>query len=1357
MKISHLLYLFAILDCCMAMGQETNKLNVSEENLNFHLLDVSSGLSHNFVNDIYQDSLGFIWIATYDGLNRYDGKKFLQFKTQINEPHATLANNYIQDIEISQDNLLLATDAGLNSYNLRNNTFRLLNEKKGLYNNASVIQELPDGNIVVASYHEGIKVANKGLDNISSLRDFLNSNMEIPSTEISTIDIQGDSIMWIGSFDMGLWKISLNNGTITHSSNLPNLELPSPVVNRIYIDSQQNIWIGTRNGLLVKTHEGESIYLRSSAEFQKGLSDDDILSFQEDQFGQMWIGTRNGGLNILNISHLTGRNHPTIRWYLPRNDGKSVYNRTVTSIFKDRHENMWLATPTGVIFVKPGGEQINLIKQLNFGTNSISHNRIGSLAKASGNTVWVGTDGGGLDLYDPDKGSIKHFQHNEDDPNSLSNNYLISLYQQSSDSLWVGTYQGGLNLLNPQTGKNKHYLQGSTSNGSDVRVIFESHTNVLWIGTNRGGLFEYNSKKDEFNYIESLGKIDIRDIAEDERGNLWLGTYGSGIIIYNPDEGTIREYNQANFKGMTNVIFSLLILPDGNILAGSRYGGLLKINPELKKIENFTEKNGLSNNTINSMIQQDSVYVWMGSYNGLNRYNTQTNQILNISSLNNIQEGEFNIGAAVMNEEGKLFFGGNNGLNIFDPTNFTPSENQLPLRFIGLRVLNRDINISKNDKNAILKEALPYVDTINLNYNQSTFSIDFVALKYPTAKNLTYSYKLENYNDFWIDNQNSGTANFTGVPPGDYNFIVKTDSGLGEGNTKNLHIRIIPPFWQTIPAYILMALFIILSIWLVMRYYSERIKLKNSLLFEQKQRTLEHDLNEERFRFFTAFSHELKTPLTLILAPVQNLLSKEPSKDSKKDLLFIQRNAKKLFKSIDMLLRFRKAEEGMTKIILEPHDLPSRVRRWVKTYAALAKDKKITLNYIGPIESRIFKIDIEKIEIIVSNLISNALKYCDKGDQIEVNFLSNDMGFEIKVQDSGKGILPNDLPHIFDWYYRANTAENRAGTGVGLALSKSFAELHGGNIIAESKINEGTNFCLKIPIKEMEFPSKEDFAKELDELEEPAEINQILNFDSQLAYVTSSENRKLILIIDDNKEILSFLNSIFKKDYDIIHAINGLEGVKKAQKYVPDIIISDLMMPKKSGFDVCADLKGNFATSHIPIILLTADTAIESMNIGYEEGADDYITKPFNTQLLKTRVQNLLESRESLKKSFKKKIEPTDESNKVSSGLVSKEKTFLKKLDETIWKHIATNSANVNDIAKDVGMSRASLYRKLKALTDQSINEYIRNLKIEQAADLITHENYTVSQACYEVGFNNIKYFRKIFKERFGKNPSDFK
>lgn len=1339
------------------MGQQNYKQNVSEDNLNFHLLDVSSGLSHNFVNDITQDSLGFIWIATYDGLNRYDGKNFLQFKNQIDETTPGLANNYVQDIEISQEKLFLATDAGLNLYDLRKNSFRLFDEKEGLYNNASVIKKLPDGHIIIASYHNGIKVANEGLNSISSLQAYLESNESIPSKEISTIEIQADSIIWIGSFDKGLWKISLKNHKIKNSSDLTDLKLPSQVVNRIYIDSQENVWIGTRNGLVVRTHDGKSVYLKSSLEFQKGLSDNEILSFQEDEFGRMWIGTRNGGLNILNISNLLEENQLKIKWYLPRNDGKSVFNRTVGAIFKDRDKNMWLSTPIGVTFVKPGGEQINLIKQQNFGTNSISHNRIGSLAKATENQVWIGTDGGGLDLYSPDKGRIKHFQHNENDPSSLSNDYLISIYQQSPDSLWVGTYQGGLNLLNPQTGKTRHYLQGSTSNGSDVRVIYESKAKILWIGTNRGGLFKYNFSRDEFKYIERLGKIDIRSIAEDKKGNLWLATYGSGIMIYNPLDNSVVEYNQSNFKGMTNVIFSILILPEGDILAGSRYGGLLRINPESKEIQRFTEKDGLSNNTINSMIRQDSTYIWMGSYNGLNRYNTKTNQILNISSLNNIQEGEFNIGAAIMNEQGKLFFGGNNGLNIFDPKDFTPSENELPLRFIGLRVLNRDINILDSDKNDILKETLPYVDTINLAYNQSTFSIDFAALKYPTAKNITYSYRLENYNDFWIDNQNSGTANFTSVPPGEYNFMVKTDSGLGEGNTKNLHVNIIPPFWQTIPAYIIMILLVVVSIWLITRYYSERIKLKNSLLFERKQRSLEHDLNEERFRFFTAFSHELKTPLTLILAPVQNLLSKHAEKETKKDLLFIQRNAKKLYKSIDMLLRFRKAEEGMTKISLEPHDLPSRVRRWVKSYSPLAKDKNITLNYVGPVESRIYKIDIEKIEIIVSNLVSNALKYCDEGDHIEVIFTNNENGFQIEVQDSGKGIHPDELQHVFEWYYRANTAENRAGTGVGLALSKSFAELHGGNISVKSKINEGTNFCLNIPIKETEFPSKEDFRKELEELEKQVEINEGLNFDSELASLTSNDKRKLILIIDDNEEILSFLNSIFKKEYDIVHAINGIEGVKKAQKYVPDIIISDLMMPKKSGFDVCADLKGNFATSHIPIILLTADTAIESMNIGYEEGADDYITKPFNTQLLKTRVHNLLESRESLKESFKNKIDSTGVSDEVAKGLVSKEKNFLKKLDTTIWEHIANDSDNVKDIAKDIGMSRASLYRKLKALTDQSINEYIRNLKIDKAADLITHEKHTVSQACYAVGFNNIKYFRKIFKERFGKNPSDFK
>lgn len=1313
-------------------------------NLNFHLLDVSSGLSHNFINDIEQDSLGFIWVATYDGLNRYDGKTFKQFKKHLQNPSKGIANNYVQEIEVSGNDLFIATDAGLNKYDLRSGDFELLNDQNGLYNNSvSAIEILPDGYLVIGTYRGGLQVAHDM--KLKSSHKLLKGVDELLFNEVSSFVLK-DSILWIGSFNKGIGGISIWNGALSKNQQI---KLPSEIVNTLYVDCSKNLWIGSREGLQVIMANGESRKLSKST--SNPLLDNDVLCFQEDQRGWMWIGTRNGGLSIVNTSQFLEDEQFEIIHYPPQNDGKSVFNRTVSSLFLDADKNMWLGTPTGINFVNLTGEKIKLYKQNGLST-SLSHNRIGSLAKSSGGNIWVGTDGGGLDLWNPEKGKISHFEHESGNNGSLSNNYLLSIFQQSPDSVWIGTYQGGLNLLNPKTGRSQHYLQGANSDGSDVRKIYRSKSKVLWVGTNRGGLFYFKPGNNQFEYVKELGKIDIRDISEDVSGNLWLATYNSGIIKFNPQNKIYTEFRQRDIPDLnSDVVFSILSLPGGDVLAGTRYGGLVRFDPETLESESFTEINGLSNNTINSLVLQDSNYVWMGSYNGLNRYNIQTSEILNISSLDNIQEGEFNIGAAEIDKNGQLYFGGNNGLNVFNPDTFNQEKLYHPLVFEGLKVLNEEVTVKEggSEPSKILKETLLFQKSIRLAYDQNSFSVDFGLLKYPEAKNITYSYRLKNYNSFWIDNGTSSTANFTSVPPGNYVLEVRTNSGLGEDASNKLRITIVPPFWKTLPAYVLYILLLSGLIWLGSKYYSERVKLRNSLLFEKKQRQLEKNINEERFRFFTAFSHELKTPLTLIMAPVENMLSKNTGKEHKKDLQFIQRNANGLFQTLNKLLEFRKSEEGLSQLKTEPVNVPEKLRQCVKNYIPLAKEKRIQLEYSGPVEPRIYEVDMEKIEVIINNLLSNAIKYSDKGGEVKVSFAGRENDFEVMVSDSGEGIGKEDLEHIFEWYYRSEHKMKKSGTGIGLALSKSFAELHGGTIEVESLKDDGTVFHLKIPAMRLEItePSQLNSENALLNLE----VASVIESHSSLR---SGPDRKLILLIDDNKEIVNFLNGIFQQDYDVVCASDGQEGVGKAINMVPDIIISDVMMPEKSGLDLVAELKENNTTSHIPIILLTAKAAIESIHEGYEQGADDYITKPFHPVLLKARVQNLLENRENLKKFFSEKASETSEE---THGIVNKEKSFLENLDRVILVHISQNTESVESIANDIGMSRTSLYRKLKAITGLSINEYIRSLKLERAAHLIQHENYSVSQASYEVGFNDTKYFRKVFKQKMGKNPSEYK
>lgn len=1360
MKIFNLIFIlfFSFVCECYSQVEQTHK-SIFDRNLQFHLIDDAAGLSNNFINDILQDSLGYIWVSTFDGLNRYDGTEFKKFKDHFDSENSGLSNNFVKDLKLlNQSELLITTDNGLDIYNFKKETFRVVNSKHGLINNnVSAIEITTAPKVIIATYQGGIQIAdsNRVLEDLPHLEN-------LSSNEISSMAIQHDSILWVGTFNNGLNKINLITKKITTVAYGPHSSLPTGIINELYTDGQNNLWIGSRKGLQLITSKGDTLKLNKSHSPVSGLSDNDIISLKDDRKGNLWIGTRNGGLNILEISSLLDQSKKLkIKWFLPKTDGSSVYNRTVSAIMMDQEDNMWLGTPTGINYVNPNAESVTLIQRNQMKKNSISHNRIGALISSKNGRIWIGTDGNGLDLYDPKKGVIKTLRHHPNNTNTLNNNYILSLLEDHEENLWIGTYRGGIHKLSPNHTQITHYLASSPENGSDVRTIFQSDDKNIWVGTNRGGLYKYNRDNDSFSYIELLGKIDIRAIDADQNGVLWLATYGSGIIRYDPKQQSICVFNSKNTPGLTSdVIFSVLVLNENDILFGTRYGGLIRMNKDGSSVEQYLISDGLSNNTICSMIQQNDTYVWMGTYHGISRYNLKNKEITDLSSLNNIQNGEFNIGAVAIIDSTTLFFGGNNGMNIINAKIFDHPKQQPNLIINQLMVLNKTEKVSEK-KGAILDQAISFKEKITLKHNQNSFSIGFRALKYPDSRKVSYAYKLENHNNYWIDTQGIGVANFTNVPPGNYNLKVKMNSGFEVPVFKSLQITILPPFWRTFWAYLLYLVVGSLLIWVVLKYYSERVRLKNSLIFEKKQRQLEHELNEERLRFFTAFSHELKTALTLVIAPIEDILSKEKQSALREKLLFVRKNGKKLSQSINQLLEFRKSEKNLSSLNIGRHPLPKKLKKWIENYQALANWKSIKLSYHIEKEDSYFLVDLEKMEIIMNNLISNAINYCKKGGRVHVTFSSNVDRFEIKVSDTGIGIAKKEFENIFNWYYRSNSTLKKSGTGIGLALSKRFAELHQGNISLESIPGEMTVFSLIIPhlkeddvhLDEASSSSKEpDFMEHLEIKSSPT----ITKPDSM--HGIPSKKKPLLLIVDDNLDILTFLKDICIHEFKVILAADGAEGIKKAQEFIPDLIISDVMMPERDGIDLCSSLKKQHATSHIPIILLSAKDTVEGITDGYQQGADDYITKPFHPQLLIIRIKNLLKSRQQLQRYFLGKNNVRSNAfNAEQNQLLEREKQFLSKLNEVIQKQINSENDSAENIALALGMSRISLYRKLKALTGLSINEYMRNLKIELAANLIKNEGITISQAAYEVGFSDVKYFRKIFKKKYGKNPSEFK
>lgn len=1338
-----LLILFSI----NVFGQKNNNQELfSRSNLRFHLIDVESGLSNNFINTIEQDSLGFIWIGTADGLNKFDGNQFSNY-TYENTPG--LSDNNISKILYSKKHkgLVVSNDKGINLYVPKYEKFQNLTNDKLIKNHVVNDFEIDNnGNIIASTLREdeGLYVLNETVTPLSSFT----KNHILSDTEISNTVFENDSTLWIGTFHSGVFKMNYKTKEIQQL--VFNEDQLSPTINNIYIDNDKNVWIGSKNGLCVITSKKDTLFLNKSLDNYIGLSDNNILCFEEDEDNKIWIGTRNGGLNILNkSSFLSRKSDKIVEIFPPKSDGTSVFNRTVSSIKKDSNGNMWLGTSNGINYVNPKGEPIKILLNNNK-NNSISHNRVASLAKSFNNKIWIGTDGGGLDLFDSKTGEITHITHKVNNPKSLSNNYIISVLEDSKGRVWAGTYQGGLNLVDPKKGTSKKYLPNL-----DVRVIFEDSKEQMWVGTNRGGLFKYDSVNNSFNYVTIFGNLDIRDIKEDQNNNLWLATFGDGIIWFDSENNDTLFYTTKNTKDLpTDVYFSLLPISNNEVLLGSRYHGLLRLNPTTKKIDAITTNEGLTSNTISSIIADNNDFIWIATTKGLNRINLESYSIVDLSGAINLKTKEFSIGSALKTKEGNLYFGSNKGLHIIYPDKIDTLEEEYPLVFKNVSIFNENISANSQNNDGTLDKSITFEDEIVFKHDQSLFSIEFGVLKYPFSNNVKYAYLLEGNQEDWIELNNNSKANFSNTPPGKYTLKVRAKLDTGRLITREMSLVVLPPFWRTWPAYTIYFILLSIIIISILKYYTDRIKLKNELLFEQKQRHLEHDLNEERMHFFTSFSHELKTPLTLILSPLEDLIDDIKTSKQVKTLKLIQKNANFLHASINKLLEFRKSELGLSNLSVQKIDMKELLNSVRDSFKGMALSKKIKFSLDLPKEEVVIWGDLEKLNIILNNLISNAFQHTETKGKITIKLQKDLNDIYLNIIDTGEGIEADDLPNIFNWYYKSGNMKRKKGSGVGLALTKSFVNLHGGSIIAKNNAKEGATFEVRIPIvqKDMNLIDLENnYKKSTSILQSKSSIN------SKTKEIKIEEKRDLILIIDDNEDIVNYLKNMLKTKYDLILAYDGEEGFEKAIKYIPTVIVSDIMMPRKSGIDLCDDLKNNQSTSHIPIILLTAKQGNESIKSGFLHGADAYISKPFDKSILLSRIQNLIDNRNKLKAYFTNKNVNVSILPEVNSKLLDKEKDFLKNLNIVIINNLKNEKINVTKIAEEIGMSRSTLFRKIKAITGKNINEYIRGVRIEKAVNLIENEGATISQASFEVGFNSVNYFRRVFKEELGILPSSLK
>lgn len=1336
------------------------------------------GLSFGVVNCITQDNRGFIWIGTADGLNRFDGTSFKTFKYEPGNKYS-LPGNYVQSVfKDREGNLWVSSRKGLNLFDPKTERFinyRFNPRSTSEGNDVSSISASNDGNLWVTSSGSGIFYFDK------KNRRFTNYNTSklkgLPANSILTSYQDSQGWLWVGTINKGVVAFRINHGKIGEKVKIP-LELAADSrINNIFEDHLHNVWIATSKGLLLFKRKESRVEVLHANDHQ--MRSDFFLSLAEDSRGALLIGLQDGGMYRFDLKQLSSTAPRKYRFEQIRGeDGYNVTYRSVQTIFTDSDQNIWAGTyGSGLYMISKTEEKfgkLQLRQKDQFGESVV---RFYGLCMDNEGFLWLGTDGNGIYKVRTNGLIVKHYASGEK-KGSLTDNAILYGYKDKENNLWFGTYKKGLFLYDRKsdTFSNFSYHQEDkySLGNNDVRVIYQDRLKNIWVGTAGGGLNLLNRATKRFvRYLpsnSSLSSGDIRALAEDKHGNLWIGTYGGGLNYFDRHSNKFYRFfqnpQQKNFLS-NNVVFALYLDKHERLWIGTEGDGLLMYNTIKKTVRIFNEKNGLANNSVYSIKADKSGNIWVGTNRGLSKINPHDGKTFNYDEGDGLQGGQFNENSALYcSNGGFMCFGGTEGLNIFYPDNVRQSSYHPKILITGLELFGKPTRgESEGLRDGVQKSATGEITEVVLPANQSVFSIQYAALNYAYPTGNQYAYKLEGMDKDWNYVQNQKSVTYRYLEPGDYVFKVKVanQDGVWFDNYASLRVTVLPPWYRTWWAYVIYAGFIGVSVRYYLLYKANQARLKYELKIAYIEAEKEKELNEKKLTFFTNISHEFRDPLTMIINPVKQLLYGGEKNADFGSLNIVYKNARRLLSLVDQLLYFRKTDNESGNLKVVKLDLVHLAREVYLCFNHQARMRNIELTYECQEEHIEVYGDREKLEIVIFNLLSNAIKFTPDGGTVSFSIVHSAADIVIEIKDSGCGIPPEVGNRLFDRFYQVDRpgGSTYKGFGIGLYLVKSLVENHKGEISYESEPGRGSTFKVKLLKGSDHFDKKliyEDVAESSVFLEElmggqpgpdPRPAENITPM-KQLELV--SADLKSMLIIDDNEQVRQYIKNLFDKSFDFFEAGNGDAGLEMVYKYMPDIIISDVVMAGLSGLELCMRIKGDLAVSHIPVILLTASSSPEIKLKGIESGADDYISKPFDKDLLIARVTNLLKGKDNLQKYFFNEITLKPHNLKVSP----EHKKFLEKCIAVVEKNMTDEDFNLKVLASEIGMSQSSLNAKIKAVSGQTPNSFIRFIRLRKAAEIFLSTDSTIYEAAYAVGLKDLKWFREQFSRLFGMNPSEY-
>ncbi len=1374
-------------------------LHVSAQtNIQFDHITSEKGLSQNDVNTIIQDDQGFMWFGTHDGLNKFDGYSFKIFRNQENDTRS-IPNNLVRNLVKDKDGNLwmINTNAGITKFNPVTEEFTNYHHIKGNLNSApnSVCASLyiDFHNRLWVSTRAGLSLFEINVDNDNFNHYTIIDKKTNAPISINSVFQTSDEQIWVGT-EHGLFKAFFNgksNITFVDFSNSLGLNF-KPQVQAFSEDDFGNFFIGTGNIVLQKPKD-ENQFLK--------IFETTVFDLESDNENNLWVASVSG-LHKLKYDKKNNVFTPEETFQYDISQPLGLNRTSIRSLYKDQSGIFWAGTKGGGVnkFSPKNNPFVTVKKSLN--KKSLSYNNIRTLYRDSQNTLWVGTEDGNLNFSNSSNVGKLKFEEIENTRNVFA---LEEIEINGRLFLYIGR-QSDVNFSRIPLKKGKQYSEDDVevirNFRSSVFAIKQTQEKTLWIGTYAKGIFRYifdekgTAQISQFTPQNSnLNSQVIRSFLEDTDGNLWIGT-ADGLHFLSKDQFHNEKITFKIFKHNSeiansisnNYILDIYQSKSGTIWVGTLGGGLNKFYTDNKGqvgFEHFNTNKGLPNDIVKAIEEDAKGNLWLSSNKGLSKFEVATKSFVNFSTSDGLQGEEFLELSSLNTQDGYLYFGGTNGINIFKPTDVLEHKiNKKPL-FTNFYVLNDKVNIGE-EKNGriILNKGLNYQERITLKPKENSFSIEFSSTSYISSEKNKFRYLLEGFDADWqLVDAKKRFATYTNIPSGNYVFKIETTNGTGgwSKSDKRIHIKVETPWWKSTIAFSGYALLLSLLLIAFRRFTIVRAEEKHQYEVNKLEKKKSEELQQMKLEFFTNISHEFRTPLTLIKGPLDVLEKNNENWNAtqrQKQYNLMKKNTNYLLRLVNQLLDFRRMDRQKMTLKISNLDLVVFVEETSGPFTFLATKKQIDFKIVASQKHLVIPFDPDALEKILNNLLFNAFKFTPEGHKITLeihdgndysspNVLSKKLNLSdyivIQIKDTGKGISTEKLHHIFERYY-TDRDKNIEGAGIGLSFTKNLVELHDGFIDVHSIENVGTTFTVLLPKYQDEIATSK-----LIELEKEAQAEQPLNLApdlKSLAYElkedlaksyqktarNEAKNRVKILIVEDNEDIREFIKNGVQADYQILEAVDGKEGFELAEKFRPQVIISDIMMPVMDGFEMVSKLIESDITSNIPVIMLTAKSSKESEKQALKLGVVDFIRKPFDLDVLLLKVNNVLEKQQQLRNEYHGKISLEPKEIEVTSS----EEIFLQQAMQIVEENMMNTDFSVEMLVSEMGMSRSNLYLKIKESTGLSSSEFIRSVRLKRAVQLLKKSDMSVKEIMYMTGFNTASYFSKCFKKQYGVVPSEY-